>query len=124
MLAIAGSMALLLSVSGLYGVIAYAVSRRRREIGIRLALGAGAAEIRRLFVRRGLIVVGTGVAIGLVGAAGLTRVMQSLLFGIPPLDAITFTAMPLVLAAVAVLASYLPARRAAAVDPVETLRVE
>ena len=75
-------------------------------------------------MRRGLIVVGTGVAIGLVGAAGLTRLMQSLLFGIRPLDAITFTAMPLVLVAVAVLASYLPARRAAAVDPVETLRAE
>ena len=117
-------MALLLSVSGLYGVVAYAVSRRRREIGIRLALGARAAEIRRLFVRSGLIVVGAGVAMGLVGAAAVTRLMQSLLFGIRPLDPITFTAMPLVLAAVAVLASYLPARRAAAVDPVETLRAE
>ena len=124
MLAIAGVMALLLSVSGLYGVIAYAVSRRRREIGIRLALGARPPEIRRLFLRRGLVVMGAGVTIGLVGAAGLTRLMQSLLFGIPALDPLTFAATPLVLAAIAVLASDLPTRRAAAVDPVETLRAE
>ena len=124
MLAIAGAMALLLGVSGIYGVIAYAVSQRRREIGIRLALGAQPREIRRLFVRRGLILAGVGVAIGLGGAAAFTRLMRSLLFGISPLDPITFTAMPVVLAAAAVLASYLPARRAVAVDPVETLRAE
>ena len=124
LLAIAAAMALLLSLSGLYGVVAYAVSRRRREIGIRLALGARAPEIRRLFVRRGLVVMSVGVAMGLVAAAGVTRSMQSLLFGIRPLDPLTFTVMPLVLAGVAVLASYLPARRAAAVDPVETLRAE
>ena len=124
MLAIAGATALLLAVSGLYGVIAYAVSQRRREIGIRLALRAQAREVPGLFVRRGLVLVGVGVALGLSGAAGLTRLMQSLLFGISPLDPITFTAMPVVLAAAAVLASYLPGRRAAAVDPVETLRAE
>jgi predicted permease len=124
MLAIAGATALLLAVSGLYGVIAYAVSRRRREIGIRLALGAQAREIQGLFVRRALVLVFVGVAIGLGGAVGLTRFMQSLLFGISPLDPITFTAMAVVLAAAAVLASYLPARRAAAVDPAETLRAE
>jgi predicted permease len=124
MLAIAGAMALLLGVSGLYGVIAYAVSQRRREIGIRLALGAQAREIRGLFVRRGLILGGTGLAIGLGGAPVFTRLMESLLFGISPLDPVTFIAMPAVLAAAAVLASYVPARRAAAVDPVETLRAE
>jgi putative ABC transport system permease protein len=124
MLAIAGALALLLGVSGLYGVIAYAVSRRRREIGIRVALGAQAREIKALFVRRGLILVGVGVAIGLSGAVGVTRLMRSLLFGISPLDPITFIAMPALLAAAAVLASYLPARRAVAVDPVETLRAE
>jgi predicted permease len=124
MLAIAGAMALLLGVSGLYGVIAYAVSQRRREIGIRLALGAQAHEISGLFVRRGLILGGTGLAIGLGGALGFTQLMESLLFGISPLDPVTFTAMPIVLAAAAVLASYLPARRAAGVDPVETLRAE
>jgi predicted permease len=124
MLAIAGSMAMLLGISGLYGVISYAVSQRRREIGIRMALGARAPDIRGLFVRRSLILVGIGTAIGLGGAAGLTRLMQSLLFGISPLDPITFTAMPIVLAAAAVLASYVPARRAAAVDPVEVMRAE
>jgi predicted permease len=124
MLTIAGAMALLLGVSGLYGVIAFAVSQRRREIGIRLALGAQAREIRGLFVRRGLTLGVTGLAIGLGGALGLTRLMESLLFGIGPLDPVTFTAMPLVLAAAAVLASYLPARRATTVDPVETLRAE
>ena len=124
MLAIAGAMALLLGVSGLYGVIAYAVSQRRREIGIRLALGAQPREIRGLFVRRGLVLVGVGMAIGLSGAVGFTRLMRSLLFGISPLDPIAFIAMPIVLAAAAALASYLPARRAVAVDPVETLRAE
>ena len=124
MLAIAGAMALLLGVSGLYGVIAYAVSQRRREIGIRMALGAQAREIRGLFVRRGLILLAAGLAIGLGVALGLTRLMESLLFGVTPLDPLTFTAMPLVLAAAAVLASYLPARRAVAVDPVETMRAE
>jgi predicted permease len=124
LLTIAGAMALLLGISGLYGVTAYAVSQRRREIGIRLALGAQPREIRGLFVRRGLVLVGVGVAIGLGGAAGFTRFMQSLLFGIRPLDPATFIATTLVLAAVAVLASYLPARRAVAVDPVETLRAE
>jgi predicted permease len=124
MLAIAGTTALVLGISGLYGVIAYAVSQRRREIGIRLALGAQPREIRGLFVRRGLVPVGVGVTIGLTGGVGFTRLMRSLLFGISPLDPITFIAMPVVLAAAAVLASYLPARRAAAVNPVETLRAE
>ena len=124
MLAIAGAMALLLSICGIYAVIAYAVSQRRREIGVRLALGAEARAIRGLFVRRGLIVAGIGVAIGLGAAAGVTRLMRSLLFGISPLDPITFAAVPIVLAAAAVLATYLPARRALAVDPVETMRAE
>jgi predicted permease len=124
MLAIAGAVALLLGVIGVYGVISYAVSQRRREIGIRLALGAQPPHIQGLFIRRGLIVAGVGVVIGLGGAAGFSRLMRSLLFGISPLDPITFAAVPLVLAAAAVLASYLPARRAAAVDPVETMRSE
>ena len=124
MLATAGAMALSLGILGVYGVIAYAVSLRRREIGIRLALGAQARQIRGLFIRRGLVLVSIGVAVGLGGAAGVARVMQSLLFGIGPLDPITFAAMPLVIVAAAALASYLPARRAVAVDPVETLRAE
>jgi predicted permease len=124
LLAIAGAMALLLSVSGLYGVIAYAVSRRRREIGIRLALGATAPRIRWLFLRRGLVVVIVGIAFGVAGAVAVTRAMQALLYGVRPLDPITFVVVPLLLAAVAALAIDLPARRAAAVDPAETLRTE
>jgi putative ABC transport system permease protein len=124
MLAIAGMMALLLGISGIYGVIAYAVAQRRREIGIRMALGAQARQIRALFLRRGLIVAAVGVLLGLSAAVAFTRLMQSLLFGITPLDPITFTAMPVVLAAAALVATYLPARRALRVDPVETMRAE
>jgi predicted permease len=124
MLGISGGMALVLGIIGIYGVISYAVSQRRREIGIRLALGAQQSELRRMFVLSGLALAGIGVAIGLAVAAGLMRLMQSLLFGISPLDPLTYVAAPAVLAAAAVLASYLPARRAAAVDPVVALRAE
>jgi len=124
MLGIAGAVALVLGIIGLYGVISYAVSQRRREIGIRLALGAQQVELRRMFVRSGLVLAGIGVGIGLAAAGGLMRLMTSLLFGISPLDPITFAAVPVVLVAAAVLASYVPARRAAAVDPVEALRAE
>lgn len=124
MLAIAGSMALVLGIIGLYGVIAYAVSQRRREIGIRLALGAEPSELKKMFVRHGLTLACIGVAIGLGAAAALMGLMKSLLFGISPLDPLTYAAVPIVLVAAAVLASYLPARRAAAVDPVEALKAE
>ncbi len=124
MLGIAGAMALALGIIGIYGVISYVVSQRRREIGIRLALGAQQGELRRMFVRYGLALAGMGVAIGLGAAAGLARLMKSLLFGISPLDPLTYAAVPVVLVAAAVLASYLPARRAAAVDPVEALKAE
>jgi predicted permease len=124
MLAIAASMALLLGVVGIYGVIAYTVSQRRREIGIRAALGAQQGELKGMFVRHGLVLAGIGVVIGLGAAAGLTRLMSSLLYGITPLDPVTYVAVPLVLVTVTVLASYVPARRAASVDPVEALRVE
>jgi predicted permease len=124
MLAIAGAMALVLGIIGIYGVIAYTVSQRRREIGIRVALGAQQGELQRMFVGYGLGLAGIGVAVGLVAAVGLTRLMQSLLFGISPLDPLTYGAAPVLLAAAAVMASYLPARRASAVDPVEALRAE
>ena len=124
MLGIAGVMALVLGVVGICGVIAYAVSQRRREIGIRLALGAQPGELKRMFVRQGLTLAGIGAGIGLAAAAVLTRLMRSLLFRISPLDPLTFVAVPLVLAAAAVLARYLPARRAAMVDPVEALKAE
>jgi predicted permease len=124
MLAIAGAMALLLGVIGIYGVISYAVSQRTREIGIRMALGAQKGELRWMFVRSALVLTGAGVGIGLGAAAGLVRLMKSLLFGVNPMDPVSFVAIPLVLVAATVLASYLPARRAAAVDPVEALRAE
>jgi ABC-type antimicrobial peptide transport system permease subunit len=124
MLAIAGAMALLLGLIGIYGVIAYAVSQRRREIGIRVALGAQQSELRRMFVSHALTLTAIGVAIGLASSAGLMRLMKSLLFGITPLDPFTYASVPVVLLAAALAASYLPARRAAAVDPVETLRAE
>jgi ABC-type antimicrobial peptide transport system permease subunit len=124
MLAIAASMALLLGVVGIYGVIAYAVSQRRRELGIRAALGAQRRELTGMFVRHSLRLSGIGVVIGVVAAAGLTRLMSTLLYGITPLDPVTYVAVPLVLMMATVMASYVPARRAAAVDPVEALRVE
>jgi predicted permease len=124
LLAIAGGLALLLGIAGIYGVVAYAVAGRRREIGIRMALGARGREVCALFLRRGLVVSGAGLALGLGAAAGLTRLMQSLLFGVTPLDPLTFAAVPLALAAAALLAAYLPARRALAVDPVDTMRAE
>jgi len=124
MLGIAGGMALLLGIVGIYGVISYAVSQRTREIGIRLALGAQRNELRWMFVRSALVLTGTGVAIGIGAAAGLMQLMKSLLFGISPLDPVTYITVPLVLAASAAVASYLPARRAAAVDPVVALRAE
>jgi predicted permease len=124
MLAIAASMALLLGVVGIYGVISYTVSQRRREIGIRAALGAQRGELKRMFVRHALVLAGIGVVIGLGAAAGLSRLMSSLLYGITPLDPVTYVAVPLVLVTATALASYVPARRAASVDPVEALRVE
>jgi predicted permease len=124
MLAIAASMALLLGVVGIYGVIAYVVSQRRREIGIRAALGAQQAELQRMFVRHGLALAGIGVVVGLGAAAALTRLMSTLLYGITPLDPVTYVTVPLILVSATVLASYVPARRAASVDPVEALRVE
>jgi len=124
MLAIAASMALLLGVVGIYGVMSYAVSQRRREIGIRAALGAQQLDLERMFVRHGLALAGVGVAIGLAAAAGLTRLMSTLLYGITPLDPLTYGVVPVVLVTAAAFASYLPARRAASVDPAEVLRSE
>ena len=124
MLAIAGTMALALGIIGIYGVISYAVAQRTREIGIRLALGAQKNELKWMFVRSALMLTMTGVVIGVAAAAALTQSMKSLLFGITPLDPLTYVTVPLVLGAAAVLASYLPARRAASINPVEALRVE
>jgi len=116
--------ALVLASIGLYGVVAFGVSRQLREFGIRAALGAGAADITGLVVRRGLVLAAAGVVIGLAAALALTRLMQSLLFAVRPTDPASFAAAIAVLVAVAMVASYLPARRAAAVDPAVTLRAE
>jgi predicted permease len=124
MLAIAGTMALALSLIGIYGVISYAVSQRTREMGIRLALGARKGALRWMFVRSALVLTAVGIVIGLGAAAALMRLMKTLLFGISPLDPLTFVAVPVILTTAAALASYLPARRAAGVDPVEALRAE
>jgi len=124
MLSIAAGMALLLGIVGIYGVISYAVSQRTREIGIRIALGAPQQSVRQMFVREGLLLTAIGVACGLTAAAGLTRMMTALLFEVSPLDPATYCAVSLVLAVAALLASYIPARRATAIEPAEALRVE
>ena len=124
LLGIAGAMALLLSIVGIYGVLAYAVVQRQREVGIRVALGATPRTVKRMFVYRGMILAGIGIVSGAVAAAGLTRLMSSLLFGVTPVDAVTFVAAAAFLAGAALLASYIPARRAATIDPMETLRAD
>ena len=124
MLAVAGVMALTLGIIGIYGVISYAVSQRTREIGIRVALGAQRRELTRMFVRSGLLLACIGVPIGLAVSAALARVMSSLLFGVTALDPLTYLFVPIVVVAAAALASYLPAKRAAALDPVEALKIE
>jgi len=124
MLAVAGSMALLLGVVGIYGVIAYSVSQRTREIGIRMALGAQHQSLTGMFVRHGLALTGIGVASGLVVAIIVMRLMSSLLFKVSPVDPVAYGAASLGLVATSFLASYLPSRRASTVDPVEALRAE
>jgi predicted permease len=124
MLAIAGLMALLLGVVGIYGVVAYSVTQRTREIGIRLALGAQPRELTGMFVRHALRLTAIGVLFGLPAAFALMRLISSLLFGVKAADPITYIGVSLGLVATAALASYLPARRAATVNPVEALRTE
>jgi ABC-type antimicrobial peptide transport system permease subunit len=122
MLAIAGGMALLLGVVGIYGVISYSVSQRTREIGIRMALGSPQVEVTRLFVLHGLKLAAIGIVCGLAAAAASTRLMSSLLFEVSPLDPLTFAGVPFILALAAASASYVPAVRAALVNPIDALR--
>jgi predicted permease len=124
MLALAGAMALLIGVVGIYGVVSYAVSQRTREIGIRMALGARREELTAMFVRHGLLLASIGAACGLVAAFALSRLMASLLFGVGASDPLTYAVVAVLLVAAAVVASYLPARRASAVDPMDALRAE
>jgi ABC-type antimicrobial peptide transport system permease subunit len=124
MLGIAAAVALLLGAVGIYGVISYVVSQRTREIGVRVALGARAGDVSGLVLRHGLALAATGAVIGLVAAAALTRLMSSLLFGVRPVDPVTFAGVAVLLVAIALLACWLPARRAMRIDPIEALRWE
>jgi predicted permease len=124
MLGVAASLALLLGLVGLYGVIAYSASQRRREIGIRIALGAQRNAVTAMFVRQGLLMAGGGVACGLIVAVAATRLLRSLLFHVSPMDPLTYGCASLALCAAAALASYIPSRRTATVNPVEALRAE
>ena len=124
MLAIAGGMALLLGIVGIYGVISYSVSQRTREIGIRIALGAQGGGLKAMVVRHGVLLAAIGVTLGLMAAAALTRVLSSLLFEVSPVDPATYCAVSAGLLAAAAAASYIPAHRASAVNPIEALRAE
>jgi putative ABC transport system permease protein len=124
MLGIAGAMAMALGMIGIYGVISYTVSQRRREVGIRLALGAQRGDVMQMLLRQGATTALVCVAIGIAAALGLTELMSGLLFGVSAQDPLTFAAVAALLMSVALLASYIPARRAMLVDPVVALRYE
>jgi putative ABC transport system permease protein len=116
--------ALALAIAGIYGVMTYNVTQRRREIGVRVALGAQRGQVLRTILGEGMMTTGIGIILGVIAAVALTRTIRSLLFGVTPTDPVTFALVVLLLTMVATLASYLPARRATRVDPMEALRQE
>jgi putative ABC transport system permease protein len=122
LLVVFGALALVLAAIGVYGVMAYSVSQRTRELGIRVALGASTGEVRAMVVRQGLALTAAGIAAGVTAALLLTSLVANLLYGISAIDPVTFTVIPIILIAVAGMAVYLPARRASRVDPVVALR--
>jgi ABC-type antimicrobial peptide transport system permease subunit len=124
MLGIAAGVALLLGLVGIYGVVSYVAARRTREVGIRMALGARAGDVRKLFLRHGLKLTAVGIGLGMGLAVVVTRVMASYLFGVQPIDPLTYVAVSALLAGIAALATYLPARRAARIDPNVALRAD
>lgn len=124
MLTIAAGMALFLGIVGIYGVISYSVSQRTREIGIRMALGAPQQTVRQMFVRHGFVLTIIGVVCGLAVSLALTRLMSTLLYEVSPMDPITYVSVPVILLGAALLASYIPARKATTIDPVDALRAE
>jgi predicted permease len=124
MFAAFGVVALILAAIGVYGVLSFAVSQRTQEIGLRMALGAERADVRRMVVRQGLVLAGIGIALGLVGAFGVTRVIATQLYNVTPTDPISFGGVAVFLALIALAASYFPARRATVVDPIVALRIE
>jgi putative ABC transport system permease protein len=124
LLALFAIAATLIATCGIYGLMAYAVTQRRREIGVRMALGAERRDVLRLVLTRALRIIVAGVIVGLAAAAGVTRVLQTFLFGVTPTDPIAFTIVTLLLMAAGLLAAWLPARRATRIDPSAALRAE
>jgi ABC-type antimicrobial peptide transport system permease subunit len=124
LLSVAGGMALILGLIGTYGVVAYSVMQRRREIGIRMALGSTGRSITGMFVRQGLALAGAGAMLGMLGSVWVARLIRSLLFGVSSFDPLTYGGVLGLLLLAAALASWLPARKAAAADPIEVLRAE